>query len=1105
MLRRPWRRSRTMSSFGTESTTRRTLWCALLATLVLSAPAGAEDQHRVADEYARQVTAAQTIEALGPELFGERTDHFSGRTEFIATDVSLPGNDALPVRIGRRFVAEDRGGVSFVRAFGDWDLELPHLHGIFARTAGSTNSGWLSSMPVPTQRCSILGEFHAPPPDASGSQGGTFTASEYWGGNWLHVPGAGEQELLVIAPENPNRPVDGAAYYWVTSEQWFFSCLPATANGVAGEAFLARAPDGTRYWFDRPVKRAAPVLKKPYGEGPLDLAVASRSAQDLGPGPEPNVLSDQWLLSRDEVWILPSRIEDRFGNVLTFSYDPANPWRLLSLTSSDGRQLTLSWDSSGRVTAVSDGSRSWSYSYGASNSLTAVTLPDGSRWKYSLAAVAAARITPQQDSGGGSSFFCEVRSSSATQSTTIGTLTHPSGAVGQFSFRPVLHGRSWVPKQCIYQDQYRRSSYALYPYLYDTIALIGKSVSGPGLATPLVWSYDYGATNHAWEEQCLASGCTGTKTVTVSEPDGTIRSYTYGNHYRADEGKLLEARTRSSTGTELRRELTDYQLTAAGQGYPARTGISPNSRGDGQGETPQPAWRRRILQQGVTFSWQALGFDGFARPAAVTRASDLGYSRGETLEYHDDLAGWVLGQTRRVTNSASAQVIAATDYDSRAQPWRSHTFGLLRETRGYHPDGSLASVTDGNSHTTTLTDWYRGVPRRIAFADNTAISATVAAQGWITSVTDANGYKTSYAYDALGRLKKLTPPAGDSVSWTPTTVAFVPVSSTEYGIGAGHWRRTEARGNYRRVSYYDALWRPVIEREYDTANASGTQRFRGWRYDPAGRTSFVGRPRSTVTSIASFTEGTSTGYDGLGRPTAVQEDSELGALTTSTDYLNGFQTQVTDPRGNLTTTSYQAFDEPDTRHPTGIQAPEGQATLIVRDPFGKPLSLTRSGGSSAATRQYVYDSHERLCKRIEPETGATFLDYDNAGNLAWSAEGSGLTGSSCDRSTVPASQRITRSYDAQDRLTAINYPGTSADTTYSYTPDGLLASLTADSSTWSYSYNRLQLLTGETLGIDSQSFGFSRSYNSLGQQTRQGYPVGTQVAYTVNALGQITA
>ncbi|MBS0458298.1 MAG: hypothetical protein JSS44_13345, partial [Proteobacteria bacterium] len=44
---------------------------------------------------------------------------------------------------------------------------------------------------------------------------------------------------------------------------------------------------------------------------------------------------------------------------------------------------------------------------------------------------------------------------------------------------------------------------------------------------------------------------------------------------------------------------------------------------------------------------------------------------------------------------------------------------------------------------------------------------------------------------------------------------------------------------------------------------------------------------------------------------------------------------------------------------------------IARDVFGKPLSITRSGtwnGSPISeSRRYVYDTHQRLCKRVEPE------------------------------------------------------------------------------------------------------------------------------------------
>ncbi|PKM01449.1 MAG: hypothetical protein CVV16_14535 [Gammaproteobacteria bacterium HGW-Gammaproteobacteria-6] len=72
-----------------------------------------------------------------------------------------------------------------------------------------------------------------------------------------------------------------------------------------------------------------------------------------------------------------------------------------------------------------------------------------------------------------------------------------------------------------------------------------------------------------------------------------------------------------------------------------------------------------------------------------------------------------------------------------------------------------------------------------------------------------------------------------------------------------------------------------------------------------------------------------------------------------------------------------------------------------------PLSVTRSGTYAgvpvSATRRYVYDGFERLCKRIEPEAGGTLFQYDGVGNLIGSAEGQSAS-LSCD--AIPAGARI---------------------------------------------------------------------------------------------------
>src|SRR5690606_7219967 len=171
--------------------------------------------------------------------------------------------------------------------------------------------------------------------------------------------------------------------------------------------------------------------------------------------------------------------------------------------------------------------------------------------------------------------------------------------------------------------------------------------------------------------------------------------------------------------------------------------------------------------------------------------------------------------------------------------------------------------------------------------------------------------------------------------------------------------------------------------------------------------------------------GVWTDYDALGRATSVSQDSELGLLTTFTEYLSGYRTRVTNPRGFQTISTYLAYDQPGTDWPLVINAPDGAITTIARDPHGKPLSLARSGGGvTPVVRSYAYDSYQRLCRSVEPETGATLYGYDNAGNLAWSAAGlaSGQACSTTGGESAIVARKASRSYDARNRLATLTFP-----------------------------------------------------------------------------------
>ena len=116
----------------------------------------------------------------------------------------------------------------------------------------------------------------------------------------------------------------------------------------------------------------------------------------------------------------------------------------------------------------------------------------------------------------------------------------------------------------------------------------------------------------------------------------------------------------------------------------------------------------------------------------------------------------------------------------------------------------------------------------------------------------------------------------------------------------------------------DALWRPVYSLSYDAGNVGGSISRIKNRYDHAGRTTFTSYPAREFNDT-----GVTTTFNALGQPIEVRADSELGPLTTTTYYNAGFSKTVRDPRGNTSTTSFQAFDTPTEDAISAINAPEG--------------------------------------------------------------------------------------------------------------------------------------------------------------------------------------
>lgn len=1135
----------------------------LAAAIILAVPfheARAASAVSASEEAASRIKTASAVAALGDDLFGEQVSLYSGSVEFRATDLSLPGNFGLPVALSRRFVvdtnrakAEPNDDGMWLRFdLGDWELDLPYLAGTYTDAEGWTVGGMDVDFPTPNQRCSSpqsRDEFRP----ADYGNGVRWLAGEFWGGINFRSPDGNERPVLFRDAQSGLPTPGGESPRLVTRDNWYFTCGVNLSSGQPGEGFVANGPDGSRIYFthmvEYPERPMSKYWRDIYSYEDLqrirsDIMASPPSGLDRLPQPGTYQMPDAYTdsarggtqpvyltLVREYLRIYPTKVVDRFGNEVNYYWSGD---RLTRISSPDGREITLAYgDVNGRqqLVSASDGTSIVNYAY-SNGALSQVTLPDGiSKWTYqgsSLRGVQRYATAPSLD---GNEYDLDYDCAATRKLVPgVGTLEigHPSGAIGRFEFEvkrhlrsdidpahfcntPVYIGDNWAA-YIHFQSMNERSPIAdqmTVPVVFDTLSLTSKRISGPGLAgSGHEWRYSY-------ESRATRTGgvlTNGTRRVLVDEPQGQLE-LVFGAGFMINEGQLLESR-RIEDGRILERTVNSYasEAQALGLGLPGQPGLPLTYDADVFGNLFRPQLSSEIHRDGVVFSSKTTAFDdAFGLPTASTKASREGAavrdSVDEAVEYHHDLDLWVIGQVAKQWRAGKE--VSRTQYAAAtALPWKTWAhYGAEGDTTpesvlaycqvgepGCTP-GQLKSSTDALGRTTTLSNWHRGVPRSVEFPDGSDISATVTNQGLVTSVTDQLGRVTQYGYDAMGRVNLIAPPPG----WTPTHITVA--------RSGDHWQQTTSKGGYSKVVKFDALLRPIETREWGTG-VNKTLVLR--QFDHGGREVFVSYPAppdpDSDTPTAEHGKGITRDFDALGRLRIELQDSEIADLRTRYEYLSGFRTRATNARGLSTVTSFQAFDSPDTSRPTRIEAPEGITTTIERDLFGNPLSITRSGtyqgNPVSLSREYVYDDKLQLCKRIEPESGATVFAYDALGSLAWSAEGTDLDGPACDRGQVALADRILRSYDAMNRLETVTYPDASQNLAFNYFADGQLQSASAGGVTSSYQYNSLGLLDLESLDIDGSLYSLDYGYDSLGNLATLTYPDGAVSNFNPDALGR---
>ena len=404
-------------------------------------------------------------------------------------------------------------------------------------------------------------------------------------------------------------------------------------------------------------------------------------------------------------------------------------------------------------------------------------------------------------------------------------------------------------------------------------------------------------------------------------------------------------------------------------------------------------------------------------------------------------------------------------------------------TYTYDSGGFLATQTDENGHTITLTHDARGnilsrTTCRTAGSCQTGYYSyylntgdpldprndkmTASRDGRSTSATDTT-YQTTYTYTTDGRLASLTTPAtSDFPAGRTTTHTFT--TGTEPADGGG-------------------TTPPGLPATDLTPGGKTT----GYAYTSSGDLAQVTEPSGQKIRYT---------YDAIGRRlTATQiTDAYPAGLTTTTTYtaLSRPATITYPPLTDQVTNTVH------TRRDTYTYDEDANTTAVT--------SADLTGGDADRTVAYEYDDHDRLSQTTDPEGAVTGYDYDDSGNLV--------------HKTDPGDHEYAYTYNDRNQLTQTTLQNWSDDPnadppssqdlvtdSFAYDPAGRLASHTdamGRTDTYTYFNDNLPATTTRqsTSGnLVTESDGYDAA-GHLAQQITGGGK--TETDYTIDAAGRTT-
>jgi RHS repeat-associated protein len=613
-------------------------------------------------------------------------------------------------------------------------------------------------------------------------------------------------------------------------------------------------------------------------------------------------------------------LTDHDDTVETYTTTSAGNKALLnSIQARNGYTQTLTHDSNGFLTSVSDSySRSLTFSY-SSGVLTSITTPESQNLQYIVSGT-----------GGPTASLTQV------QYPTSPT-THVTYAYGQTHF----------PYAITSLTDENGNTYST--WTYDAQGRATSSQLGGG-ANAMTFAYNSNGTTTVTNALGVADTYTFTTLQGVKKVSQISRAAT-GTTAAATESFGYDSNGYLNSVTDWNGNQTTYTNNSHGQ---------PTTINEAVGSSVA---RTTTISYDATFVHLP---DSIATP-------------GVTTGFTYDGSGDVL--TRKLTDTTTQSVPYSTNGQTRTwtNTWSNFLLASVKNpnnnttTFGYDSTGALTSITDAKSHVTNITSHTGGGLPKTIVDPNGATNGMTTTLSYdprqrLTSkavASSAGTHTTTYTLDSAGNLTKVTLPDNSYIA---------------YVFDAAHriTKATNALGEYQTYTL-NALGNATQVNTYDSSNAQWRQQAQ--TFDALGRQlTYVGGGTLNATTYTYDNNGNAlTVKDGNNHTTTRVFDA-LNRLSTSTDANAGLTqfaydahdrtTSVTDANSHATTYVYDGFGDN-----IQIVSPDtGTANFY----YDANANLTGKSDGAGSTTNLSYDALDRITGRTYPADSAqnVYYNYD---------------------------------------------------------------------------------------------------------------------------------